>query len=143
MRAVVIEGSAQSQYGDSEMADVGRQLAARIAAMRPQPTGLVAVNDLLAFGLLAGLREAGVDVPGEVSVIGMDGLFLSALTCPALTTVQLPVPEMAQTIVERVIGRLARAGRPAEAQMAPAEFLFAPCLIERLSVAPPKKRMAR
>ena len=143
VRAVVVEGSAQSQYGDSEMADVGRQLAARIAAMRPQPTGLVAVNDLLAFGLLAGLRESGVDVPGEVSVIGMDGLFLAALTCPALTTVQLPVPEMAQTIVERVIGRLARAGRPAEAEMAPAEFLFAPRLIERLSVAPPKQRTAR
>ena len=143
VRAVVVEGSAQSQYGDSEMADVGRQLAARIAAMRPRPTGLVAVNDLLAFGLLAGLRESGVDVPGEVSVIGMDGLFLAALTCPALTTVQLPVPEMARTIVERVIGRLARAGRPAEAQMAPAEFLFAPRLIERLSVAPPKQRTVR
>ena len=143
IRPAVIEGSAQSKYGDSEMADVGRQIAARIAALRPRPTGLVAVNDLLAFGLLAGLREAGVDVPGEVSVIGMDGLFLAALTCPALTTVQLPVPEMAQTIVDRVIGRLAQSGRPGTAELVPAEFLFAPRLVERLSVAPPPKRMAR
>jgi DNA-binding LacI/PurR family transcriptional regulator len=129
--ARVIEGSTGSGYGDSEMADVGRQLAARIAADPQRPTGLVAVNDMLAFGLLAGFREAGLDVPGDVSVIGMDGLFLSALTSPALTTVHLPVPAMAQTIVERVIARMADPG------IAPGEFLFQPELVERASVAPP------
>jgi DNA-binding LacI/PurR family transcriptional regulator len=136
--ARVIDGSTQSEYGDSEMADVGRLLAARIAAEPRRPTGLVAVNDMLAFGLLAGFREAGLAVPGDVSVIGMDGLFLSALTSPALTTVQLPVPAMARTIVERVIGRLA------DATIAPAEFLFEPSLVERESVAaPPPLTVAR
>lgn len=130
-RAVVIDGSSGSDYGDSEMADVGRRLAARIAAARPRPTGLVAVNDLLAFGLLAGLRDAGLAVPDDVSVIGMDGLFLSALTAPGLTTVRLPVPAMAQTIVERVIGRMA------DHTIAPAEFLFKPELELRDTVAPP------
>ena len=83
---------ASTEYGDSEMADVGRLLAARIAADRKRPTGVVAVNDMLAFGLLAGLRDAGLAVPDDVSVIGMDGLFLSSLTSPGLTTVRLPVP---------------------------------------------------
>ncbi len=129
--ARVIDGSTSSEYGDSEMADVGRRLAARIAAERPRPTGLVAVNDMLAYGLLAGLREAGLSVPGDVSVIGMDGLFLSALMSPALTTVRLPVPAMAQTIVERVIGRMADPG------IAPGEFLFTPELERRDSVAAP------
>ena len=91
------------------------------------------MNDLLAFGLLAGFREAGLAVPADVSIVGMDGLFLSALTCPGLTTVRLPVPEMARTIVERVIGRLADPG------IAPGEFLFQPDLVERQSVAPPSK----
>jgi DNA-binding LacI/PurR family transcriptional regulator len=136
--AQVIEGRTGSEYGDSEMADVGRQLAARIAADPQRPTGIVAVNDMLAFGLLAGLREAGLSVPGDVSVVGMDGLFLSALTSPGLTTVRLPVPAMAQTIVERVIGRLADPG------IAPGEFLFQPDLVERESVAaPPSARAAR
>lgn len=131
--ARVIDGSTNSEYGDSEMADVGRLLAKRIAADRRRPTGLVAVNDLLAFGLLAGFREAGLAVPADVSIVGMDGLFLSALTCPGLTTVRLPVPEMARTIVERVIGRLADPG------IAPGEFLFQPDLVERESVAAPGK----
>ena len=136
--ARVIDGSTSAGYGDSEMADVGRLLAARIAKERKRPTGVVAVNDLLAYGLLAGFRDAGLAVPADVSVVGMDGLFLSSLTSPGLTTVRLPVPEMAQTIVERVIGRLA------DAAIAPAEFLFKPTLVQRESVAaPPKATRAR
>jgi DNA-binding LacI/PurR family transcriptional regulator len=131
--ARVIDGSTTSEYGDSEMADVGRHLAARIAPERDRPTGVVAVNDMLAFGLLAGFRDAGMAVPADMSVVGMDGLFLSALTSPGLTTVRLPVPEMARTIVERVIGRLA------DDSLAPAEFLFEPTLVERESVARPPK----
>ena len=136
--ARVIDGSTSAGYGDSEMADVGRLLAARIAKERKRPTGVVAVNDLLAYGLLAGFRDAGLAVPADVSVVGMDGLFLSSLTSPGLTTVRLPVPEMAQTIVERVIGRLA------DPAIAPAEFLFKPTLVQRESVAaPPKATRAR
>lgn len=136
VEARVIDGSTASEYGDSEMADVGRRLAARIAADPQRPTGIVAVNDLLAFGLLAGFRDAGLKVPDDVSVVGMDGLFLSALTSPGLTTVRLPVAAMAQTIVERVIGRLA------DRSLAPGEFLFAPDLVERESVAAPPRTAA-
>jgi len=131
--ARVIDGSTASEYGDSEMADVGRLLATRIAADPQRPTGVVAVNDMLAYGLLAGLRDAGLAVPADVSVIGMDGLFLSSLMSPALTTVRLPVPEMAHTIVERVIGRMN------DARIAPGEFLFKPALEERASVARPPR----
>lgn len=130
--ARVIDGSTSSEYGDSEMADVGRMLAARIARERDRPTGVVAVNDMLAFGLLAGFREAGLSVPHDVSVVGMDGLFLSSFTAPGLTTIRLPVPEMARTIVERVVGRMAN---PAAAT---GEFLFAPELVIRETTAPPQ-----
>ncbi|HEY6133803.1 MAG TPA: LacI family DNA-binding transcriptional regulator [Rubrivivax sp.] len=131
--ARVVDGSTTSEYGDSEMADVGRLLAARIAADPQRPTGVVAVNDMLAYGLLAGLRDAGLAVPADVSVIGMDGLFLSSLMSPGLTTVRLPVPEMAHTIVERVIGRMN------DPRIAPGEFLFKPTLEERGSVARPPR----
>ena len=135
LTAELIEGSTGSDYGDSEMADVGRAIAERIAARiaKARPTGIVAVNDMLAFGLMAGLRDAGVAVPGEVSVIGIDGLFLCSLMSPALTTVQLPVPEMASTIVSRLIARLG------DASIAPQEFLFQPKLVIRGSVAGPPR----
>ena len=86
-------------------------------------------------GLLTvlGLAGAGLGLFFLCGSIGMDGLFLSALMSPALTTVRLPVPAMARTIVERVIGRMA------DPAIAPGEFLFAPELELRDSVAAPAK----
>ncbi len=135
--ANVIEGSMQAGYGDSEMADVGRMLAARIAGDPRRPTGIVAVNDMMAFGLMAGLRDAGLSVPADVSLVGIDGLFLSALMNPGLTTVRLPVPLMACKLVERVIGRMA------DPDIKPGEFIFQPDLVERYSVAAPPQPVRR
>ncbi|MBA3479299.1 MAG: LacI family DNA-binding transcriptional regulator [Lautropia sp.] len=128
--ASVVDRRTLSEYGDSEMADVGRALAGDIARMPQRPTGIVAVNDMLAFGLMAGFRDAGLEVPRDVSVIGIDGLFLSSLVTPALSTVQLPVARMARTMVDRVIGRLDDPAIPT------GEFLFQPEMVERASVGP-------
>jgi len=133
MSTEVIEGRVGSEYGDSELVEVGRALAAKIArrAKGKRPTGVVAVNDMLAIGLIAGLREQGLAVPADISVLGMDDMFLGALITPALTSVGMPLPEMARTMVERVISRLA------DPQIPTAEFLFEPTLAKRRSVAAP------
>ncbi len=127
----VIESRAASEYGDGEMVEVGRALAARVAQSKHRPTGVVAVNDMLAIGLIAGLREQGLRVPQDVSVVGMDDLFLGPLITPALTSVGMPLAEMARTMVARVISRLGDPDVPT------AEFLFEPNLVERHSVAAP------
>lgn len=129
--AQVIEGTPVQEYGDSMMSELGRIEAAKLAGRDPaeRPTGVVAVNDMMALGLMAGFREAGLSVPADVSVVGMDDVFLSALMSPALTTVRLPVPEMAHTIVERVMSRLADPSLPT------GEFMFQPSLVVRGSVA--------
>lgn len=134
--AEVVEGTPLNEYGDAVMSELGRIEAAKIAARTKarRPTALLAVNDMMALGLMAGLREAGLSVPGDVSVVGMDNVFLSALVNPALTTVHLPVPEMANTIVERLMLRLTDADAPT------GEFMFQPSLVSRESVArPPSK----
>ncbi len=131
VQATVIEEPTDSEYGDSEMPEAGRRLAHRLASQAQRPSGVVAVNDLMAFGLMAGFRECGLSVPSDVSVIGMDGLFLSSFSNPGLTTVRLPVAEMARTIVRRVIGRMQ------DPDIMPSEFLFEPDMVERESVAIP------
>lgn len=139
----VIEIMTGSVFGDSDMADAGRQHAAHMAHMAhmahtaraakasgsaAMPTGLIAINDMLALGLMAGFHDAGLEVPGDVSVIGMDDMFLSSLANPGLSTVRLPVKDMAATMVERIIARL---GDPS---VAPSEFLFEPEFVARQSV---------
>ena len=111
------------------MSELGRMQASLLAKFALRPTGVIGVNDLMAFGLMAGFRDAGLSVPEDVSVVGIDNVFLSTLMHPAMTSVRLPVPEMAQTMVERVMARLADPTLPT------AEFVFQPSLVVRDSAA--------
>jgi DNA-binding LacI/PurR family transcriptional regulator len=130
--AQVLDGGPLNEYGDSLIAEVGRATALRIAASPSRPTGVVALNDLMALGLMAGLREAGLRVPQDVSVVGIDGHFMAALSNPMLTTVQLPMPEMALAMVEGAMQPHPDPG------LNPREVVFAPVgVIERESVGPP------
>ena len=131
-QARVLDGGPLNEYGDSVIAEVGRAMALQIARLRQPPTGIVALNDLMALGLLAGLRDVGLRVPQDISIVGIDGLFLSALSNPMLTTVALPIRDMAQAMVKRAIRPLA------DGAAAETDKVFAPLkLIERESVAPP------
>lgn len=69
-------------------------------------TAVFAANDLSAVGLLRGLTEAGLHVPADVSVIGFDGIHLTAYTAPALTTVAQPIYQLGRTAAELLLDRL-------------------------------------
>lgn len=128
----VIDAGPMHQYGDSAIGEIGMVCARQLASSaQGLPTGIVAINDLMALGLIAGLHESGLRVPDDVSVVGMDGLFLSAMSNPGLTTVQFPVPAMAAALVQRVIGA------DAAAQPAAVTIFDDIRLIERESVAAP------
>jgi LacI family transcriptional regulator len=51
-------------------------------------TAVMAFNDLMAIGLLRAAAEQSIDVPGRISIIGFDDIFVSAFTSPELTTVR-------------------------------------------------------
>lgn len=70
----------------------GRELAATPAAVRP--SAVICASDLVAMGLLQECRRQGIDVPGELSIVGYDNLELSAATAVPLTTVGQPRREM-------------------------------------------------
>ena len=96
--------------------------------------GIVALNDLMALGLMAGFREAGLELPREMSVVGIDGHFIAALANPVLTTVQLPVQKMAEAMVERVMNP-----HP-DSETHESQRVFAPLrLLQGGSVAPPPR----
>ena len=129
--AKVLDGGPLNEYGDSVIAEVGRATGLQLAGDRQRATGIVALNDLMALGLMAGLREGGRRVPEDVSVVGIDGLFLAALSNPPLTTVQLPIRDMARAMVEQVMATGAAA-----AALAREQVFTEVRLIERGSVGP-------
>lgn len=124
----IIEGKASSEYGDTEMLELGLTLAAQVCALTPRPDGIVAINDALAIGLMVGLRAGGIEIPGDISIVGIDNISLSGLAWPGLTSVMPPLAAMAQVMVERLIKRLDTPALP------PGEFLFPPTLVCRQSV---------
>ena len=69
-------------------------------------TAVVAFNDLLAIGVLRRLRELGVDVPGQVSVLGCDDIFGADFCDPPLTTLTAPIELAGRAAVELLLSRL-------------------------------------
>ncbi|GAA0805251.1 LacI family DNA-binding transcriptional regulator [Spirilliplanes yamanashiensis] len=82
-------------YADFDRAG-GAAAAAELLGRLPGLTALAALNDSMAVGALACLRERGVDVPGQVSVIGFDDMPISVDVTPRLSTVRLPLEEIGQ-----------------------------------------------
>ena len=58
------------------------------------PTALLCDNDLCALGAMAALKDAGVEVPGRVSVVGADDIPFAQLASPPLTTIRIPRDEI-------------------------------------------------
>ena len=125
------EPPTESGFEDVAHGELGRQAGIHLAARTPRPTGIVAVHDLVAIGVLSGLREAGLEIPGDVSVVGINDIHLASFTNPSLTTVRQPLGEMSELAVTRLLQRLADPGKPSS------ETLFAPALIQRTSSAAP------
>jgi DNA-binding LacI/PurR family transcriptional regulator len=83
----------------------GRACAADIArAVRAgEATAVIAANDQMALGLIAGLRDVGIEVPRDVSVVGFDDNPDAAFYRPALTTVRLDLAGEARRAVAAVL----------------------------------------
>jgi DNA-binding LacI/PurR family transcriptional regulator len=114
--------------GDLDAAELGRRAARELLARPGAPTAIVAINDLFAIGVCAGVRDAGLRVGGDVSVVGFDDITLAEMTSPALTTVRQPLPEMAEATVRLLVGDApARAGQ---------SVLMRPELVVRASTGP-------
>ena len=81
-------------------------VAGLAAAGAGRPDGILAFNDLMAAGVLKGLQEAGVSVPGDCAVIGMDGIPLGELLTPELTTLSLDLRAVGRAAVGLLDGLL-------------------------------------
>ena len=65
-------------------------------------TAAIAFNDLVALGLLSRLREVGVEVPGQLSIVGMDDIPLARFAAPPLTTMSVPRIEIGRQAWDRL-----------------------------------------
>jgi len=80
--------------------------AAADAVVNSGATACIAFNDLLAIGMLMRLKQRGVSVPGEISVVGCDDIFGADFCHPPLTTLTAPIEQAGRTAVSMLLSRL-------------------------------------
>ena len=69
-------------------------------------TACIAFNDLLAIGMLGRLRERGVGVPSQISIVGCDDIFGADFCHPTLTTLTAPIEQAGRVAVSMLLSRL-------------------------------------
>ncbi|AZN39359.1 LacI family DNA-binding transcriptional regulator [Paenibacillus albus] len=122
------------KLGDWE-AESGYRLTQELLALDERPTAIVAMNDVMAVGVLRAASEAGVTIPHDLSVVGFDNREFSSYLIPQITTMDLPLHEMGFQAMDSLMC-IIRGETPD-----PANHLPACKLIERDSVAPPARVM--
>lgn len=113
---------------------VGYPVVRRLLQRTRDFTALFAYNDLSAIGALRALRDSGLRVPEDVSVVGFDDINSAAFQIPSLTTVRQPLDKMGALAGEVLIQRIQGAPDPVE-------LMVDPELVVRESTAPARRRV--
>lgn len=128
--SLIIPGDTRQQAGEDAVE--------RVLALPDPPTAILACNDMVAAGVLLGLRRRGVSVPAEMSVVGVDGMPLGEMFYPALTTVAQPLRELGTQAAQVLLDCLEN---PAE--HVPTIRFLACTLIVRDSTGPAPRRLGQ
>ncbi|RDH97868.1 LacI family transcriptional regulator [Curtobacterium sp. AG1037] len=132
---MVAAGVTPVVVGDGPTAEAtGYEGTRRALAEHPDTTAVFAANDVMAMGAIAAVRDAGLRVPEDVSVIGHDETPLAGSPLVRLTTVDPHNDEVGRLAAERLV-RLIGAPTP---DAAPLRLLVPPSLVVRSTTAPPR-----
>jgi len=111
----------------------GKEAAARLLSLDEPPTAIFCAGDALAMGAIAQIKDAGLKVPDDLSVMGFDDIDFAAFCDPPLTTVKLPSYEMGQ-LAMKVLLDTGRTGKQHR------QYRLKTDLVIRHSCAPPGKQ---
>lgn len=111
----------------------GRKAAGGLVALpaHERPTAVFAANDLLAIGLLQGLVAAGLQVPGDIALVGYDDIDLASSAAVPLTTVRQPRAELGRRATELLLAEMADATAGVGHEHEHRQIRFSPELVPR------------
>lgn len=93
----------------------GHDAMGRLLQYTPRPTAIVALSDVIAFGLIEAARKAGLRIPTDLCIVGFDDVEASQMVNPPLTTVHQPIREKGRRAAELFVQML-RADEPPAVQ---------------------------
>ncbi len=117
--------------GDSFSIDAGVEAAATLMGLREPPTAIFAVNDNTAIGAMSTLRRLGLDIPGDVSLVGYNDIPIVSRLGTPMTTVRVPFDQIASAALDLLSH---------DPKGSPRMRVATPTLIPRRSTAAPAHR---
>ncbi|MDN5569546.1 MAG: LacI family DNA-binding transcriptional regulator [Paracoccus sp. (in: a-proteobacteria)] len=104
-RALAETGAQDAGVVETELTwESAAQAAGKVLALDSKPTAVMCFNDILAAGLMLGLRNAGHEAGRDIAVVGLDDLALTQMTHPTLTSVAMH-PEKVGAAAARLLAR--------------------------------------
>ena len=103
LRAEGIERSPGLEIPGDFSEESGYRAGRCLLALEPRPEAVFAANDSMAIGCLFALREAGVEVPGDVALAGFDDIPIARYLTPPLSSVHVPITELGTRAMERLL----------------------------------------
>jgi len=113
--------------------ELGYGITKRLLASGEKFTALFAYNDLAAIGAIRAIREAGLEVPTDVSVVGFDDIEAANYHSPTLTTVRQPLKEMGEIAAKTLMQAI-------ESKRGADEIAIKPQLMVRQSTVAARKK---
>lgn len=120
-------------YEGNYQQPVGYKAAITLLNHTPRPTAIFASNDAMAFGAIEAMRDQGINVPDDISVVGFDDILQAAFIHPPLTTVRQPLRQMGRVAAHTLLEHIKDPKRPTR------RIELATQLIIRDSCKPPKE----
>jgi LacI family transcriptional regulator len=88
-----------------------------------RPQAVFSASDMTAVGAMRALREAGLQVPGDVALVGCDDIPDAARLTPALSTIRQPIEQMGALAVSTLVENLQNGSAPVRRQILPTELV--------------------
>ncbi len=101
----------------------GLKQTRELLGIYPDVDGIIAANDVVALSVFKILSAKGIEVPGQIQVIGFDNIYLSSLMTPALTTIGQPITQIGTLAASRVIDSVEGKAQPQKDTILPVELI--------------------
>ncbi len=115
--------SSNDSYFHGYTEEAGYALMKQLLHLEEPPDSVFAVSDIQALGAQRAVEEYGLDVPGDIALVGFDDIMISRYV--GLTTLRQPMYEMGQAAIDRLLNRILNPTVPVS------HIVFSPTLIER------------
>lgn len=102
----------------------GREAVEHLMSLDTKPTGLVVSDDLISLGILSMLENYGIRVPQDISLVSFNNVYLSEITKPALTTVDIQIYELGAQSAKVLIEKAKNKNEPAKRIIIPYQIVY-------------------